>query len=256
MAVFLFSIFWFSVESSYAKNKNSVMHSHNGRVHSHVLPKAGIRHKHGNLAFGKAIYKKSNITRKTIQKNRATLHSHSGRVHSHILPKSGLNHSHGFLGRGKLILKQNNKETMHYVPLYISMSNPRIIATHNLFIVKDVSHGGWFRHHRPIVIADYKIVPSKKALKKFRLTLDRIGVWKWKKKYYSPRTEGWRNNISIIYPDKKVKVNIISKYPGHYNEFVDAILELVQFKKYARSSTDVQKILQDSRKVKKRMIHH
>jgi len=194
MAVFLFSIFLFSVESSYAKNKNSVIHSHNGRVHSHILPKAGIRHKHGNLAFGKAIYKKSNITRKT--KNRATLHSHSGRVHSHILPKSGLNHSHGFLGRGKLILKQNNKETRHFSAIKPNDRLPFIVKggfyevlVNDLPIIfphwKDFKENTGDTYRREYYKKLYKTLKSRNPINDARLAIkmQRIFLLSYTKKY-------------------------------------------------------------------------
>lgn len=231
-----------------------IPHSHNGRGHSHSLPQEGVKHRHSSLAgFGKLIKKVRN-TKTKVTHARSVSHSHRGRVHSHLLPKKGISHSHGSLGIGKHIsqgVSKSKKANIYknYIPKYISIYGPRIVGRNDSFSVKDVAYGGIFRRlPHPIVRADYKITPSEKALRTFRAKLDRINVWKWKKKYYSPRTEAWKSNVSIIYPDKQVTVSMVSKGPGNYNQFVDALLELVEHKKHVISHKEYTKKLQASLK--------
>ncbi|WP_299876436.1 hypothetical protein [uncultured Cocleimonas sp.] len=50
------------------KISNNTQHSHNGRSHSHLLPKQGINHRHGNGALGKAVTRNNNIATSSRQK--------------------------------------------------------------------------------------------------------------------------------------------------------------------------------------------
>lgn len=65
--------------------KNGIAHSHNGVVHSHPLPSAGIHHSHRQ---GGAPAKGSSTNNNGVQ------HNHQGTTHTHPLPSSGINHSH------------------------------------------------------------------------------------------------------------------------------------------------------------------
>ncbi len=98
----------------------SVTHTHNGRLHTHVLPAEGIAHSHGG-SVGQAVPK---VVKKTgtlvyggnkqavkpdyydfsssrhqpavvTNADSSVLHSHGGRKHSHSLPAQGVAHRHG-----------------------------------------------------------------------------------------------------------------------------------------------------------------
>ncbi len=59
------------------------------------------------------------------------------------------------------------------------------------------------------------ITPSEEAWRDFRQTLDRIGVWKWQKKYVNPQIvdgSGWR--FRIEYSDRRLDSSGINEYPG------------------------------------------
>jgi len=65
--------------------KGSVAHSHNGVVHTHPLPSAGIHHSHRQGGAPAATNAKS---------GNGVSHNHNGKTHSHPLPSSGIQHSH------------------------------------------------------------------------------------------------------------------------------------------------------------------
>ncbi len=58
--------------SGWAKTK-SVTHSHAGRVHSHPLPKEGIKHRHGSGAFGTQIAEKKKSEKVQQKRSGATI---------------------------------------------------------------------------------------------------------------------------------------------------------------------------------------
>ena len=130
-----------------------------------------------------------------------------------------------------------------YLPERILVMHPIISGSKHSITVKDVNIGFPLRFHAPIVVADYKTTPTKEEFKKFRNTLDRLKVWNWKKKYYSPRTEGWSNKVVLKYPDKQVVVSITSKNPENYDKFIEALLKLVNYKKHALNNKEFMKKL-------------
>lgn len=88
-----------------------VTHSHNGRMHTHILPAQGLAHRHRNGALGVAIMnQRKNVQspkhagytgrRKNPKSGVAVTHAHNGRWHTHVLPAQGLAHRHrnGALG--------------------------------------------------------------------------------------------------------------------------------------------------------------
>ena len=137
----------------------------------------------------------------------------------------------------------------YYLPTKILIDRYRLIGNKDVLNIKTVSYGsvfgGW---HAPIVTADYRIKPSKKDWKVFWDTLNRIGVWKWKSKYYSPRTEGWKNKIILIYPNKSLNVSIVSKNPENYTKFLNAVDQLTKYKK---NSLTKKQFMEKSHKLKK-----
>ena len=92
--------------------KSVESHSHNGRVHKHMLPASGKKHFHKHMHNGRAHIhpfsaeigfnhthnKKTIIKKKKSDMLSAELnkveHKHGGRPHSHVLPPSGVNHLH------------------------------------------------------------------------------------------------------------------------------------------------------------------
>lgn len=84
--------------STYAADP--VLHSHDGRQHTHLLPVSGVNHKH-------------NLPKSTPQSRKSVNHAHNGRYHAHILPDSGINHSHN---RGTKTVKIKSDVT----PIYLS----------------------------------------------------------------------------------------------------------------------------------------
>ena len=80
-------------------NGKGVTHSHNGQVHTHPLPSAGIHHSHRQ---GGASNNTGNRGGSSNNNAGGVAHTHDGIRHTHPLPSSGLNHSHGG-GYGKAI---------------------------------------------------------------------------------------------------------------------------------------------------------
>lgn len=90
-------------EISSKSSAKSIRHSHNGRVHSHILPNTGLKHFHRHEHNGRShIHPYSadigfkhthNNTPKKID-SKSVKHQHGNRWHSHPLPSSGLNHPH------------------------------------------------------------------------------------------------------------------------------------------------------------------
>ena len=126
-------------------------------------------------------------------------------------------------------IPKSSTET-YYLPSKIVIDGYRLIGNKDILNIKTVSYGSFFGRHAPIVNADYRIKPSKKDWKIFWEALNKIGVWKWKNKYYSPRTEGWKNKIIIIYPNKSLNVSIVSKNPENYTAFINAVNQLTKYK--------------------------
>ena len=123
--VSVFSVFLLGVSmNSYADYSVPVSHTHNGRQHSHQLPKEGVNHRHGIGQLGKAIrqqnrviYSSSTTIPNSSTNNQAnttykppkpnpqsnsnyvnndpSLHTHAGREHRHPLPNQGVYHRHG-----------------------------------------------------------------------------------------------------------------------------------------------------------------
>ncbi|MGV6851853.1 MAG: hypothetical protein ACWA5R_06705 [bacterium] len=89
--------------------KQPIQHSHNGQVHSHLLPPSGLRHSHNTG---------SDINYNQGGNQGETSHSHGGRTHSHILPAQGLNHSHSggstATGGGNNTNNGNNSNSQSY----------------------------------------------------------------------------------------------------------------------------------------------
>ncbi len=79
-------------------------HSHEGRTHSHALPKSGVKHYHKHTHNGRAhIHPYSakigfkhthNQSPRAKAWANAVKHEHGGRPHSHPLPRSGTKHDH------------------------------------------------------------------------------------------------------------------------------------------------------------------
>ncbi|TCJ87307.1 tetratricopeptide repeat protein [Cocleimonas flava] len=78
-------------------------HSHNGRVHSHILPKTGLKHFHRHSHNGRSHihpysaeigFKHTHNSPQTKPDPNSVKHQHGNRWHSHPLPSSGLNHPH------------------------------------------------------------------------------------------------------------------------------------------------------------------
>ena len=131
-----------------------------------------------------------------------------------------------------------------YLPERIYLQRyPTISGGKHSIIIKDVNIGSPLRFHAPIVVADYKISPTKDAFIKFRNEIDTLNVWSWKKKYYSNRTEGWANRLILKYPDKEIDVEIVSKNPENFSKFMDALLELVQYKQNSLNEKEFMKRL-------------
>lgn len=104
--------------------KNSVTHSHGGKVHSHPLPACGLNHTHaigggstggnyggnygggssgsyggssgGNYggSWGQGNYNQNSYGPRPGNNDGGVTHSHCGRVHTHPLPPEGLGHTH------------------------------------------------------------------------------------------------------------------------------------------------------------------
>lgn len=135
--VSLCSLFIFgSVIADYSVPVN---HSHNGRQHSHQLPKEGIQHRHGIGQLGQAVRSNNTViysSTKTIPNrtipNRTTptykppkptpqivnndplLHIHAGRQHSHSLPNQGVFHRHGTNGAtGQRVVRNTPTNTTY-----------------------------------------------------------------------------------------------------------------------------------------------
>jgi len=257
MIKILFIIFLFLFQSSYARDINSVLHSHNGRVHSHVLPQAGINHRHGLLGQGRLIQKTTKTNKRKSNYINKVSHSHDGRTHTHILPKIGIKHRHGSLGQGKTIQHQKIQGSKkkyrenNYFPKYIYLQRyPTISGNQHSFRIKQVNSGNIFHWHPPIVVADYKITPTNEALKKFRTALDNLKVWNWRNKYIVNRSETWSNRIILKYPDKQIDVQLRNKYPGNYNKFHDALMKLIEYKKYSLSREEFTRKLNSLKKKK------
>ena len=84
---------WANGQGNNTKN-GGIAHSHNGVVHSHPLPSAGIHHSHrqGGAAPATSGANKNGVS-----------HNHQGVTHSHPLPSSGINHTHsGSGGKGSV----------------------------------------------------------------------------------------------------------------------------------------------------------
>jgi len=93
----------FSFQTALATAPN-VKHSHEGRVHSHSLPKTGVKHFHKHMHNGRAhIHPYSskigfkhthNQSARAKAWANAVSHSHVDRKHTHPLPHTGVNHEH------------------------------------------------------------------------------------------------------------------------------------------------------------------
>ena len=152
--------------------------------------------------------------------------------------------------------KTQSQKSQTYLPERILVMRPIISGSKYSITVRDVNIGFPLRFHAPIVVADYKITPTKEEFKIFRNTLDRLNVWKWKKKYYSPRTEGWSNRVILKYPDKQVDVKITSKNPENYTKFIEALLKLVNYKKHALNNKEFMSKLNALKRRNKRITSH
>lgn len=92
----------FSFQSAIAAT--NVKHSHEGRTHSHLLPKTGVKHFHKHMHNGRAhIHPYSskigfkhthNQSARAKAWANAVTHSHVNRKHTHPLPPSGIKHQH------------------------------------------------------------------------------------------------------------------------------------------------------------------
>ena len=92
--------------------KGAESHSHNGRIHKHLLPASGKKHFHKHMHNGRAHihpfsadigFNHTHNKKTKVKKNKTEMlsaelnkveHKHGGRPHSHVLPPSGLNHLH------------------------------------------------------------------------------------------------------------------------------------------------------------------
>lgn len=257
MVKILFIIFLFSFQSSHARDINSVLHSHNGRVHSHVLPQVGIKHRHGSLGHGRIIQEPTSTNKRKSHINKVS-HSHNGRIHSHVLPKMGIKHRHGSLGQGKKIIQQKIIQSSkgkhgenNYFPKHIYLQRyPAISGNQYSFSVKQVNRGNVFHRHPPIVVADYKITPTNEALKKFRTTLDNLKIWEWRNKYIINRSEAWSNRIILKYSDKQIDVKLRNKHPKNYSRFHEALMKLIEYDKYSLSRKEFMRKLNSFKKKK------
>ena len=82
----------------------NVKHNHEGRIHSHSLPKTGVKHYHKHMHNGRAhIHPYSsklgfkhthNQSARAKAWANAVTHSHANRRHTHPLPPTGVNHEH------------------------------------------------------------------------------------------------------------------------------------------------------------------
>ena len=139
--------------------------------------------------------------------------------------------------------KKVNSQVVQYLPERIYVQHPIISGGKHSITVKDINIGFPLRFHAPIVVADYKITPTKNAFIKFRNKIDTLKIWDWKNKYYSNRTEGWTNRVILKYPDKEINVEIVSKNPKNYDKFIKALLELVQYDKNSLNNKEFMKRL-------------
>ena len=114
----LFFIGLFSLlQNSYAAP--NVSHKHDGRTHSHSLPKTGTKHYHKHMHNGRAHihpysakvgFKHShNKSPRAKAWANAVKHEHGGRPHTHPLPRSGANHYHRH--------KHGGRSHLHPLPL-------------------------------------------------------------------------------------------------------------------------------------------
>lgn len=127
-----------------------VSHSHNGREHSHQLPKEGVFHRHGigqigkptqaqNQSQNKVIYSSSttipnNTNNSTSNQTTTTykppkpntyrspnvvtidpsIHTHAGREHKHPLPNQGVYHRHGANGAtGQRVINNRSSNVVY-----------------------------------------------------------------------------------------------------------------------------------------------
>ncbi len=81
----------------------SQSHSHNGRVHTHIIPASGIKHFHKHTHNGRSHihpysaeigFKHTHNKFQEKVSDNSVNHEHGGRTHSHPLPGSGVNHQH------------------------------------------------------------------------------------------------------------------------------------------------------------------
>ena len=139
---------------------------------------------------------------------------------------------------------KNTQVSDLYMPERIYLERyPTISGSKYNLLVKDVSYGAPLHAHPPVVRANYTIKPNKVAFKNFREKIDKLNVWKWKKSYNSPRTEGWKNRVILIYPDRKLDVSINSRNPENFKPFIEALLQLVEFKSHVISDKEFMKKL-------------
>ena len=127
-------------------------HSHNGRIHTHILPVTGIKHFHKHMHDGRAHIHpysaeigfkhshKINNPRAKAWEN-AVKHQHGGRFHSHPLPPSGIKHQHRHKHGGRSHihpLPVNGAHHFHDLDTKNSASNTSvyskssIISDHNI----------------------------------------------------------------------------------------------------------------------------
>lgn len=184
----VFFIFLFSFQSSHARDINSVLHSHNGRVHLHVLPKEGIKHRHGSLGEGRII-QQTRVTKRKKRHINKVPHSHDGRVHSHILPKNGFSHSHGSLGLGKPLKNTAYTAITSNLPEGLFRTgNIKSPGFYDVIKIKGNKITSYRRYPGEKKFRSGTYLLKKKEIYKLEQILRSIGAEKWKA-FYNNNTE-------------------------------------------------------------------
>lgn len=139
----------------------AIKHSHNGRIHTHILPATGVKHFHKHMHDGRAHIHpysaevgfnhshKTNNPRAKAWEN-TVKHQHGGRFHSHPLPPSGIKHQHRHRHGGR----------SHIHPLPVNGAD----HFHDLNTNKSVLATS--ENPQPLMITDFKINQQIDALLK------------------------------------------------------------------------------------------
>ncbi len=127
-------------------------HSHNGRVHSHILPATGVKHFHKHMHNGRAHihpysakvgFKHShNLNPRAKAWENAVKHKHGDRSHSHPLPRTGIKHQHRHKHGGRTHIHPFpviGVKHFHQVNKTKPSSKPVVTKNKQPFIINDLS---------------------------------------------------------------------------------------------------------------------